>query len=33
MTEDRLLRWIIIEQVEIALGHRMIQAEHVALDK
>ena len=32
MTEDRLLRRIIIERVEMALGRRMSQAEHVTLD-
>ena len=32
MMEDRLLRRVIIEQVEVALGRRMLQGEQVALD-
>ncbi len=32
MAEDRFLRRVIIEQVEVNLGRRMIQAENVALD-
>jgi hypothetical protein len=32
MTEDRLLRRVIIKQVEVALNRRMIQTERVALN-